>query len=100
MNIITISREFGSGGRELWKRLSDYLRFSYYYDKEILDGVVNQSSLDTEDVEKFIDNGMLQQYPISYGRTFSSYTIFKYQNTKVELLLKQQQAIKKVSSKR
>lgn len=34
-NIITITREFGSGGRELAKRLADYLGFKYY-DKEII----------------------------------------------------------------
>lgn len=33
--IITIGREFGSGGKELAKRLSDYLGFKYY-DKEIV----------------------------------------------------------------
>lgn len=33
--IITIGREFGSGGRELAKRLSEYLGFKYY-DKEIV----------------------------------------------------------------
>lgn len=96
MNIITISREFGSGGRELGKRLSDYLNFSYY-DKEILTAVANQSNLDTDYVEKVIDNGILQQYPINYGRTFSSYTAFQYQHTKTELLLKQQQIIKKLA---
>lgn len=35
MRIITISREFGSGGRELGKRLVEELGFAYY-DKEIL----------------------------------------------------------------
>ena len=35
MRIITISREFGSGGRELGKRLAEELDFAYY-DKEIL----------------------------------------------------------------
>ncbi|WP_027398960.1 cytidylate kinase family protein [Anaerovorax odorimutans] len=59
MNIITIRREFGSGGRELGKQLSDYLHLSYY-DKEILDAVANQCNLDTEYVEKVIDNGMLK----------------------------------------
>lgn len=33
--IITISREFGSGGRELGKRLADELGVMYY-DKEII----------------------------------------------------------------
>lgn len=36
--IITISREFGSGGRELGKRLADELGFDYY-DREILEQV-------------------------------------------------------------
>ena len=30
MKIITISREFGSGGREVGKRLADVLKFRYY----------------------------------------------------------------------
>ena len=34
MRIITISREFGSGGRELGKRLSDVLEIPCY-DKEV-----------------------------------------------------------------
>ena len=34
MKIITISREFGSGGRELGKRLADELGYDYY-DREI-----------------------------------------------------------------
>ena len=36
MRIITISRQFGSGGRELGKRLSDQLGWDYY-DKEIIE---------------------------------------------------------------
>ena len=30
MSVITISREFGSGGRELGKRLADELGYDYY----------------------------------------------------------------------
>lgn len=35
MRIITISREFGSGGREIGKRLAGQLGVDYY-DKEII----------------------------------------------------------------
>ena len=38
MQIITISREFGSGGRELGKRLADALDIPCY-DHEIIDMV-------------------------------------------------------------
>lgn len=41
MKIITISREFGSGGRELGKRLADALRIPCY-DHEIIDMVAEQ----------------------------------------------------------
>ena len=39
--IISISREFGSGGRELGKRLADKLGFAYY-DKEIVQEIANR----------------------------------------------------------
>lgn len=45
MNIITVSREFGSGGRELGKRLADFLGYDYY-DSEIISAVAEKSGLD------------------------------------------------------
>jgi len=42
MNIITISREFGSGGRELGKRLADLTGYDYY-DSEIISAVAKNS---------------------------------------------------------
>ena len=50
MKIITISREFGSGGRELAKRLADILGFDYY-DSEIISAVAQKSGLDVHYVE-------------------------------------------------
>ncbi len=49
-NIITISREFGSGGRTIGKKLADTLGIPYY-DKEIIIEVAKESGLD----EKFIE---------------------------------------------
>ncbi len=40
--IITIGREFGSGGREMGVRLANELGFQYY-DKEIITGIVNHT---------------------------------------------------------
>lgn len=42
--IITISREFGSGGRELGKRLSDELHIPCY-DNEIIEMISKERSL-------------------------------------------------------
>lgn len=50
MNIITISREFGSGGRELGKRLADLTGYDYY-DSEILAAVAKSSGMDARYVE-------------------------------------------------
>ena len=45
MRIITISREFGSGGRELGKRLADALGIPCY-DHEIMDMVAEKYGFD------------------------------------------------------
>lgn len=42
--IITISREFGSGGRELGKRLAETLEIAYY-DREIITAIAQKSGL-------------------------------------------------------
>ena len=44
MHIITIGREFGSGGRELGKRLADALGYAYY-DREILTAIADYRQL-------------------------------------------------------
>ena len=43
--IITIGREFGSGGREVGKRLADALGYDYY-DHEIIQSIVLKSGYD------------------------------------------------------
>ena len=45
MRIITISREFGSGGRELGKRLADELGVPCY-DQQIIDMIAQKKNLD------------------------------------------------------
>ena len=44
MRIITVSREFGSGGREIAKRLSDVLGINYY-DSEIITEIAKKRIL-------------------------------------------------------
>ena len=45
MRIITISRQFGSGGRELGKRLADLMNVDYY-DREIIDALAERRGTD------------------------------------------------------
>ena len=53
--IITIGREFGSGGRELGKRLAEELNIAYY-DKEILTAIANKSGMAEEYVNNVVEN--------------------------------------------
>lgn len=90
MKIITVSREFGSGGREIGKRLADELGFDYY-DREIIDAVAVKSSFDTSYVEDMLEKGLPKAFPFSFGRTFS-YPDSNQQNF-TKILLAQQQFI-------
>ncbi|MCM1543125.1 MAG: cytidylate kinase-like family protein, partial [Blautia sp.] len=61
MKIITISREFGSGGRELGRRLADELGFAYY-DREIICKIAENLEMDEHYIEKVLDRGFTVSY--------------------------------------
>ena len=96
MKIITISREFGSGGREVGKRLADALGFQYY-DREIITAVAQKSSFDEEYVEKTLERGIPRTFSISFGRTFSFPDVAQQNYTK--LLVAQQQFVEDIAKK-
>ena len=66
--IITIGREFGSGGRELGRRLAEELGFEYY-DKEIITEISKHTSLSEEYVRQVIENTPHNLYPITVGHS-------------------------------
>lgn len=51
-NVITISREFGSGGRTIGKMAAEKLGYKFY-DSEIIDRVAEESGLSKDIVEKY-----------------------------------------------
>lgn len=69
--IVTISREFGSGGREVAKRLSDVLGVAYY-DKEIIDHIAEKTNFAPEYVATVSEVPTMSSYPVTFGRTFAS----------------------------
>lgn len=95
MKIITISREFGSGGRELGKRLAETLGFDYY-DKEIITAIAEKQGLDENYVQKSLENHGWKSIPISYRRSFSSSAIL--QSTQTNLLLEQKRVIESIAT--
>ena len=82
--IITIGREFGSGGRELGKRLAEELGFAYY-DWEIVTEIAKRTSLSEEYVKSIIEHRPILSFPIHTGKSFTSlyYDIHTYHNTSV-----------------
>lgn len=95
MRIITISREFGSGGRELGKRMADLLGVSFY-DKEIVAAIAEESNLDEAYVDHLIEKG-IRSYPLKFGRTFS-YPAYHQKNT-TNILVAQHRIIKNLAAK-
>ncbi len=92
MHIITISREFGSGGRELGKRLAELLGYDYY-DKEIIDVIAQNKGLDKQYVSSLLENSGWANFPLTFRRTLSSAP----SNAKIELLLEEKRVIEEIA---
>ena len=67
--IITIGREFGSGGRELGRRLSEHLGIAYY-DQEIIAEIAKRTALSETYVRQITENRPLTSFPIHFGGRF------------------------------
>lgn len=79
--IITIGREFGSGGREFGKRLAEYLGIAYY-DKEIITEISKKTQLAEEYIQA-IEDKPISTFPITIGNSF--YAIFNPISENVEV---------------
>lgn len=95
MRIITISREFGSGGRELGKRLADHLGFDYY-DSEIISKLSDKSGMDKAYIENALNNHGWEDIPITFRSTLGSAGYI--QASKVNLLVQQKQVIEEIAA--
>ena len=92
--IITISREFGSGGRELGKRLADELGFDYY-DKEIISAIADKKGLDENYVERALEFSAWKTMPLTFRHSFSGISSVPLVDT--DLLLAQTYVIEKIA---
>ncbi len=92
MNIITVSRQFSSGGRELAKRLADALGYDYY-DKEIISQIAKNKSLDEGYIE---DSFGIKAIPLHFARSFT----FAYASTaKSAILVEEKIVIDEIAKK-
>lgn len=86
--IITVGREFGSGGREFGRRLADTLGIAYY-DREIIAKIAERTDFSEEYVQNITERGPVALFPITIGRSLyprenpvleQSQTIFQEQS--------------------
>ena len=67
--IITIGREFGSGGREIGRRLSDTLGIAYY-DQEVIVEIAKRTKLSEQYVQQIMEHRPVTPFPIHFGCSF------------------------------
>lgn len=100
MNIITISREFGSGGRELGKRLSDALNVPCY-DDEIIEAVAEKHGLSKDYAAHMSEKDFRAIYPTTIGRRFSGfrYHMHPATNQSIQFAVAQQEVIRELAGR-
>lgn len=94
MKIITISREFGSGGRELGKRLADVLGYEYY-DKEIIIAIAENKGMNENYVEKVLESQFWKGTRLHFRNSFSGSVAMGQART--DLLLEQKKVIEGIA---
>lgn len=98
--VISISRQFGSGGHEIGRKLAAKLGISFY-DKELLAKIANESGL-SENVVEFYDEMptkslifslAMDAYPLSFTEMPINQKIFNAQATTIKKLAAQESCV-------
>ncbi|MDO5346856.1 MAG: cytidylate kinase-like family protein [Lachnospiraceae bacterium] len=95
MRIITIEREFGSGGRELGKRLAGSMEIPCY-DQELIDEVAKLHNLSPEYIERISESDIRTVYPRTIGHRFSSMRAIS--NDSIKVAASQKKVIERLAS--
>ena len=91
--IITVSRRFGSGGRELGRRIAEYLDWGYY-DKEIITHIIAEQGLDENYIDEMLGHDSWRSDSVSRSFAFQP-----KQDLSIELLVKEREVIEKIAAK-
>ncbi len=95
MRIITVSRQFGSGGRELGKRLADVLGWDYY-DREIIEKLASEEGLDEEYVRRVLHEHDWQSIPLTLHNSFAQAPVDSV--IQAQLLARQRKIIEDIAA--
>ena len=92
-NIITISRSFSSGGREVAKRLAEELGYAYY-DKQLMQAIAEETGFSQDYIEEYSETPIVPVYPINIAQSF----IISHQTPSDSLQIAQSNIIKKAAN--
>ena len=67
--IITVGREFGSGGREIGRRIAEELQIAYY-DQEIITEIAKRTALSEAYIRQIEEKRPVVTFPIHIGHSF------------------------------
>ncbi len=95
--IITIGREFGSGGREFGRRLAEELGIEYY-DKEIITAIAEKTSMSQEYVQEILEGKPHTLYPITIAQSMFVMDNFYIQQEQ-SIYLAQSEIIRELAQK-
>ena len=95
--IITIGREFGSGGRELGRLLAEKLNIAYY-DQEIITEISKRTSLAEDYVQQFVEQIPAFPITIHVGRSFYP-TVNPVFEQRTAIYVEQHKLLKELSEK-
>lgn len=89
-NIITISREYGSGGRYIGEKVAQKLGYKFY-DKEIIARIAEETGLDNDFIEQvgeYAPSKNIFAYALT-GRGPNGYSVSDYVNAVQQQLIRQ-----------
>jgi cytidylate kinase len=95
--IITISREFGSGGRELGKRLAEALGVPCY-DHEIIEMIARENGFDERYVANVSERSIEAAYPLTIGHRFAM-TDFPIMDQPIQVAVAQRKILENFAEK-
>ena len=97
--VITVGRQFGSGGRDLGRKIAEKLSIAYY-DKELIDVAARESGLSNEyfasadeKLPSAFSYGFSPLGSFGYGGGLTGETIFKYQSDVIRSLAAQHSCV-------
>ena len=94
MRIITVSRQFSSGGRELGKRLAGHLGWDYY-DKEIIETLAEDQGMDPDYIRNLLSSHGWHNIQLTYRNSFSHLNFRPGMQT--QLLIRQREIIRAIA---